>query len=53
VSVLSQAEPDEVWTPLDWTTVTSYSGATPPSDGCPLLAHDDMARTGVYFLGTG
>jgi len=53
VSVLTQAEPTEIWTPLDWTTATAYSGASLPSDGCPLLLHTEEARQGIHFLGTG
>jgi len=53
VSVLTQAEPSEVWTPLDWSTARSYSGASAPSDGCPLLARDQKAQKAVHFLGTG
>jgi len=53
VSLLFQAEPTEVWTPLDWTTATAYRGASAPSDGCPLLARTRDAQTAVHFLGTG
>ena len=53
VSVLTQAQPTEVWTPLDWTTATSYSGATDPAYGCPLIASTQNALSAVHFLGTG
>jgi len=50
---LTQQEPTEIWTPLDWTTATSYTGATDPAEGCPLMAPTAIARTAAYFLGTG
>ena len=53
VSILTHAGPNEIWTPLDWTTATTFSGATDPSGGCPLLASSQKARSAVYFLGTG
>ena len=53
VTVMTQATPSEVWTPLNWSSALTVSDLSALWDGCPLLSHDAMARTGNYFLGNG
>ena len=46
--MLTATSPEDVWTDLDWSTVTERDGAMPEWEGCP----DDL-DVGYHFLGTG
>ena len=50
VKILTSVVPEEIWTPLNWSTVTERVTAAPDWEGCP----DNLeAQTAIHFLGTG